>query len=86
MFFKLMERMNLMHSQRKRTMILTTNEQLYNAVRSGIEVTICIEEADYIGTIVEYSDGAIKTEEGSYLRQNCVVKTSENYFSNLRSN
>ena len=69
-----------MHSQRKRIMILTTDEQLYNAARSGIEVTIYVEEeADYIGTIVEYSDGAIKTKEGFYLRENCVVKTSDNY-------
>lgn len=65
-------------------MILTTDEQLYNAARSGIEVTIYIgDEADYTGKILEYSDGAIKTVEGSYLRQNCVIKTSENYFSIL---
>ncbi|WP_411342609.1 hypothetical protein ACE3MZ_13100 [Paenibacillus sp. WLX1005] len=72
-----------MRKQNIRMMTLTTDEQLYSAARSGIEVTIYIEEEDYTGKILEYSDGTIKTAEGFYILQNCVVKTRENYFSAL---
>ncbi|WP_411347120.1 hypothetical protein [Paenibacillus sp. WLX2291] len=73
-----------MYPKKKRMMTLTTDEQLYNAARSGIEVTIYIgDEEDYTGKILEYSDGAIKTADGFYLRDNCVVKTTENYLRSL---
>lgn len=71
-------------NQRRKELVLETDEQLFNAIRSAIEVRIYVaEELDYTGEIMEYSDGAIKTAEGSYIRKNCIVKTTHNYFKLL---
>lgn len=66
----------------KQARIITTDEQLQNCVQSGVEIEIFItDKVEYIGKMIAYSKDSIKTTEGSYLRESCIVKTKENYFS-----
>lgn len=60
--------------------LVTTEEQIQNCISSGIEVKIFIHnELDFKGTIIDYSENSIYTEQGKYLRENCEIKTVKNY-------
>ncbi len=69
----------------KRTLSISTDEQLQNCVMSNVSVQIYVEdELDYEGEIVGYSDHSITTDDGIYLRENCRVQTNSNYLKLLR--
>lgn len=64
--------------------LVMTEEQIQNCINSGIEVEIFIHnELDFKGKIINYSENSVYTEEGQYLKENCEIKTSNNYFMGL---
>ncbi|MEW4368647.1 hypothetical protein [Paenibacillus kandeliae] len=59
---------------------IVTDEQIQNCIAAGIEVEIYIHsELEFTGGIIGYSDDSIHTDQGKYLRENCEIKTMQNY-------
>lgn len=69
-----------MMKPKRRELSILTDEQLHNCILSKVEIEVyMLNELDYKGKIIGYSESSIQTESGRYLREICEIKTNQNY-------